>query len=104
MEPKLVQDFKIDLSTARKVIFLLSMLTMKIDDVFTVFKKKQQCSISDSEILEWLKINSINDFRLETLKFKPSVSSQELMDKGIMGRELGLEIKRLEIENFKKML
>jgi hypothetical protein len=26
------------------------------------------------------------------------------MDRGITGRELGVEIKRLEIENFKKLL
>ncbi len=104
LEPKLVQDFKIDLSTARKVIFLLSMLTMKIDDVPDMFKKKQQCFISDSVIAEWLKINSVTDFRLETLKFKPSVSSQELMDRGITGKELGIKIREMEIENFKRML
>lgn len=41
---------------------------------------------------------------VETLKFKPSVSSQELMDRGITGKELGIKIREMEIENFKKML
>lgn len=104
LENKLVQNFKMESNTARKIIFLLNMLSMKIEDVLPVFKKRQQCFITDSEILEWLCINSINDFRNKFVKFKPSVNSQELMDQGITGRELGLEIKRLEIENFKRML
>lgn len=103
-ETKLTQDFKIKSEITSKIIFLLTMLSMKVDDVPDMFKKKQQCSISDSVIAEWLKINSVTDFRTKFIDFKPSVSSKELMDKGIMGRELGLEIKRLEIENFKKML
>ena len=104
LETKLIQEFKIEADTAKKVIFLLSMLSMKVEDVFTFYKKKLQCSISDSVIAEWLKINSVTDFRLETLKFKPSVSSQELMDRGITGKELGIKIREMEIENFKKML
>ena len=103
-EARLTQDFKIKSEITSKVIFLLSMLSMKVDDVPDMFKKKQQCFISDSVITEWLKINSITDFRTKFIDFKPSVSSKELMDKGITGRELGLEIKRLEIENFKRML
>ena len=103
-EEKLTQDFKIKSEITSKVIFLLSMLSMKVEDVPDMFKKKRQCFISDSAITEWLDINSITDFRTKFIDFKPSVSSKELMDKGIIGRELGLEIKRLEIENFKKML
>lgn len=103
-ETKLTQDFKIKSEITSKIIFLLTMLSMKVEDVPDMFKKKQQCFISDSVITEWLKINSITDFRTKFIDFKPSVSSKELMDKGIMGRELGLEIKRLEIENFKRML
>ena len=104
LENKLVQNFKMESNTARKIIFLLNMLSMKIEDVLPVFKKRQQCFITDSEILEWLSINSINDFRNKFVKFKPSVNSQELMDKGITGRDLGIKLNELEIEKFKKML
>jgi tRNA nucleotidyltransferase/poly(A) polymerase len=104
LENKFVQNFKMESNTARKIIFLLNMLSMKIEDVLPVFKKRQQCFITDSEIIEWLCINSINDFRNKFVKFKPSVNSQELMDKGITGRDLGIKLNELEIEKFKKML
>ena len=77
---------------------------MTVDSVTDMFKKKEQCFISDSVILEWLRVNSINDFRVKFVDFKPSVSSQELMDRGFKGRDLGIEIKRLEVENFERML
>jgi hypothetical protein len=36
--------------------------------------------------------------------YKPTTSSQELMSQGFKGKELGEEIKRLEIDKFKQML
>jgi hypothetical protein len=38
------------------------------------------------------------------MEYRPTVSSQELMAKGFKGKELGIEIKRLETEKFKQML
>ena len=105
LETKLIQEFKIEADTAKKVIFLLSMLSMKVEDVFTFYKKKLQCSISNEEILEWLKVSKINDFRNKFVNFyTPSISSKELMDQGITGRDLGIKLNELEIENFKRML
>jgi tRNA nucleotidyltransferase/poly(A) polymerase len=110
LEEKLVQDYKIPSSPesgklATQIVFLISLLTLSVDDVPEMYKKKVQCSIKDSTILEWLDVNSINDpVKIRFVEFRPSVNSKDLMDKGIVGRELGLEIKRLEIENFKKLL
>lgn len=105
LETKLVQDFKIESDTAKKVIFLLSFNTLTPETAFEMFKKKEQCFITDTTILEWIKVSSINDpVKIKFLEYKPSTSAEELMAKGITGRELGLEIKRLEIENFKKLL
>ena len=105
LERKLVQEYKIEHETATKVVFLVSLLSFKVEDVFDIYKKRQQCAISDETILEWLKVQSINDDSLiKFVEYKPSVSSQELMEQGFKGRELGLEIKRLEIEKFKSML
>lgn len=105
LETKLIQEFKIEADTAKKVIFLLSMLSMKVEDVFTFYKKKLQCSISNEEILEWLKVSKINDFRNKFVNFyTPSISSKELMEQGITGRDLGIKLNELEIENFKRML
>lgn len=105
LELKLVQDYKIESDTAKKVMFLLSFSTLTPESAFEMFKKKEQCFITDATILEWIKVNSINDpVKIKFLEYKPSTSAEELMAKGITGRELGLEIKRLEVENFKKLL
>lgn len=110
LEDKLVQDYKIPNSPesgkiATQMVFLINLLGLTIDEVPEMYKKKVQCSIKDTTILEWLDVNSINDpVKIKFVEFKPSVSSKELMDRGITGRELGMEIKRLEIENFKRLL
>ena len=105
LETKLVQDYKIESDTAKKVIFLLSFNTLTPETVFEMFKKKEQCFITDATILEWIKVNSINDpVKIKFLEYKPSVSAEELMAKGITGRDLGIKIKELEVENFKKLL
>ena len=105
LETKLVQDYKIEGDIAKKVIFLLSFNTLTPETAFEMFKKKEQCFITDTTILEWIKVSSINDpVKIKFLEYKPSTSAEELMTKGITGVQLGLEIKRLEIENFKKLL
>ena len=110
LEDRLVQEYKIPNSPesgkiATQIVFLINLLGLTIDEVPEMYKKKVQCSIKDTTILEWLDVNSINDpVKIKFVEFKPSVSSKELMDRGITGRELGVEIKRLEIENFKKLL
>jgi tRNA nucleotidyltransferase/poly(A) polymerase len=102
---KLAQEYKIELETATKVAFLISLLSFKVEDAFDIYKKRQQCGIQDSTILEWLKVEGINDNELiKFVDYKPSVSAQELMSQGFKGKELGIEIKRLEIEKFKEML
>lgn len=105
LEDKLVQGYKIESDTAKKVIFLLSFNTLTPETAFEMFKKKEQCFITDATILEWIKVSSINDpVKIKFLEYKPSVSAEELMAKGITGRDLGIKIKELEVENFKKLL
>lgn len=102
LENKLVQDYKMESDLAKKVVFLISFLNFRPEDVFDFYKKKQQSGIDDSTILEWLDVNNINDeWMIKFVNYKPTVSSKDLMDKGFKGPELGREIKRLEIENFK---
>ena len=102
---KLAQEYKIELETATKVTFLLSLLSFKVEDVFDIYKKRQQCAITDATILEWLKVQGIDtDTLFNFVEYKPSVSAQELMSQGFKGKDLGDEIKRLEIEKFKQMI
>jgi tRNA nucleotidyltransferase/poly(A) polymerase len=102
---KLAQEYKIELETATKVTFLISLLSFKVEDVFDIYKKRQQCAITDATILEWLKVQSIDtDTLIKFVEYRPSVSAQELMSQGFKGKDLGDEIKRLEVEKFKSML
>ena len=102
---KLAQEYKIELETATKVTFLISLLYFKVEDVFDIYKKRQQCAITDATILEWLKVQGIDtDTLIKFVEYKPSVSAQELMSQGFKGKELGIEIKRLEVERFRSML
>lgn len=102
---KLAQEYKIELETATKVTFLISLLDFKVEDVFDIYKKRQQCAITDATILEWLKVQSIDtDTLIKFVEYRPSVSAQELMSQGIKGKDLGLKIKELEVEKFKQML
>lgn len=99
---KMVQNYKIENETATKVAFLISLLDFKPENVFDTYKKRQQCVIKDSTILEWINVQNIEDnWLIKFIDYKPSVSSKELMDNGFKGRALGDEIKRLEIEKFK---
>lgn len=102
---KLVQDFKIEKDFARKVVFLISLLGLNYDNVIDLYKKKIVSKVDDDTILEWYKIRNIEDkIFFSFLKYKPSVSAEDLMEKGFRGAEIGKEIKRLEIEKFKKMI
>lgn len=105
LEDRLIQEYKIDGDTVTKVIFLIKFLKFTPDVVFDTYKKKQQCAIDDATILEWLDVNNITDESfIKFVEYKPSVSAQDLMSQGFKGAELGIEIKRLEIEKFKKIL
>ena len=102
---RLAQEYKIELETATKVTFLISLLNFKVEDVFDIYKKRQQCAITDATILEWLKVETIDTNELiKFVEYRPSVSAQELMSQGFKGKALGDEIKRLEVKKFMSML
>jgi len=105
LEKKLVQDYKIESELVTKVIFLISLLKFKLEDVFDIYKKRQQSAITDDTILEWIKSQGIESNELlKFIDYKPSISAQDLMSQGFKGKSLGDEIKRLEVEKFKSTL
>jgi tRNA nucleotidyltransferase/poly(A) polymerase len=104
LESRLVQEYKIEIELATKVVFLLTLLSFKIEDVFDIYKKRQQCSITDDTILEWIKLMDLSDEVIKFVNYKPNVSAEELMSQGFKGRDLGIKIKELEVEKFKQML
>jgi tRNA nucleotidyltransferase/poly(A) polymerase len=110
LQERLVEEYKIPNSPesgkiATQMIFLINLLGLTIDEVPEMYKKKVQCSIKDTTILEWLDVNSINDpVKIKFVEFRPTILSLDLIRKGFSGRELGMEIKKLEIEKFRNSL
>jgi tRNA nucleotidyltransferase/poly(A) polymerase len=104
LQSRLVHGYKIESDIASKVCFLIDLLDFDPVDVFDIYKRKVQVDLSNDTILEWIRVQSIsNDLRNYLFKFidyKPSVLSKDLMDMGFKGKELGVEIKRLEYQKF----
>ena len=102
LDKKLVQDFRIDTSLAKKIVFLVSLIDFDADKVLDYWRKRQSSGISDETILEWLtKTASEREDLVRFVGWKPSVNSEDVMVRGFKGKALGDEIKRLEVENFK---
>lgn len=102
LERMMVQNHKIELNTAKKVVFLLEFLNFNPDDVFDFYKKKRASGMDYQTLNEWIQItNPKNVWMIKFLDYSPTVSATDLMDKGFKGASLGQEIKRLESENFK---
>jgi len=102
LDKKLVQDFRIDTSLAKKIVFLVSLNDFDADKVLDYWRKRQSSGISDETILEWLtKTASEREDLVRFVGWKPSVNSEDVMARGFKGKALGEEIKRLEVENFK---
>lgn len=103
LDKKLVQDFRIDTSLAKKIVFLVSLIDFEADKVLDYWRKRQSSGISAETILEWLtKTASEREDLVRFVGWKPSVNSEDVMARGFKGKALGEEIKRLEVENFKE--
>ena len=105
LERKLVRDFRIESDLAKQVVFLIRLADLSADNAFDMHKKKVASGIKDSTILEWIRATgNRSGLALKFVGYAPTTSSKELMDKGLRGRELGEEIKRIETEKIKQML
>jgi tRNA nucleotidyltransferase/poly(A) polymerase len=102
LETKLVQEFKIEVDTAKKILFLISLKDFDVNKVLDFYKKKQSSGVTNKTMMEWItKTGILNTDILKFIDWTPSVKSTELIEMGFSGKALGDEIKRLEVENFK---
>jgi hypothetical protein len=101
----MVQTWRIETDLARKVIFLIDLTKLSPEKSPDLYRQRVRSTISDENILEWLRVQDLSDEIFTVfMDFKPKVDSQELMSKGFKSKQLGDEIKRLEVEQFKSML
>lgn len=105
LQRRLVQEFKIELEVTRKIIALINLLNLTPSNVTDIYKQVRIALITKEVILDWYKVNDIDDkMFLAFVDYKPSVSAEELMKQGFSGPELGNEIKRRETIAFSKKL
>lgn len=105
LQEKLVQVCFIPVEISRIIAFLIWFQQFTPDRVMEFYSKRNSYRISDDTIREWISISGLTDRKFDAfIKYRPSVSSQELMNKGYKDKALGDEIKRLEIERFKELI
>ena len=105
LENKMILEYKIEGDVASKVVFLIDLLKLTTENAFDLYKKKIRCHVTNSQIIDWLDTCSITKgIFIRFIDYVPSVSAEDLMNKGFKGKALGDEIKRLEIEKFKKFI
>ena len=105
LENKMILQYKIEGDIASKVVFLIDLLKLTPENAFDLYKKKVRCHCTSAQIIDWLDTCGIHSkIFIRFIDYVPSVSAEDLMAKGFKGKELGDEIKRLEIENFKKFI
>ena len=105
LENKMILQYKIEGDIASKVVFLIDLLKLTPENAFDLYKKKVRCHCTSAQIIDWLDTCGIHSkIFIRFIDYVPSVSAEDLMAKGFKGKELGDEIKRLEIEKFKQML
>jgi tRNA nucleotidyltransferase/poly(A) polymerase len=110
LEQTMVESWKVEGVTASKVIFLLRLQRLTVENSSEMYKARVRCNIDTETIQEWMRVNAKSNkifYGLfdAFLNYKPSNFSKKLMEKGWKpGKALGAEIKRLEIEEFKNLL
>jgi hypothetical protein len=102
----LVQKLKIDSKTASEIVFLNNILSLNESSVFDIYKKRKQLGISDELLSEWFSKNGLlsDPVFKEFISYEPTTSGDELISLGFSGKEIGEEMKRIEIEKFKNKL
>lgn len=105
LQERLVQGCFIPIEVSRVVAFLIWFQEFTPDRITEFYSKKNSYRIDDEIIKEWISLAGLSGEEFEAfVKYRPTTSSQDLMSKGFKGKALGDEIKRLEIENFKRMI
>lgn len=109
-QDRLIQECFIPSDIAQVVTFLIWFQSFNPEKVMEFFSKRNgykgsRNPITDELLQEWISIDGLTDNMFSAfIGYRPTTSSQELMSRGLKGRELGEEIKRLEIEKFKQLI
>lgn len=88
-----------------QVSFLVAFKDLGLDNVYKLKKMQANSKLSDEQIKKFAKWMRMDMKMVDAfLRFKLTVTGQELMDAGFKGIELGKEMEKREKENFARYL
>jgi len=102
---KSLNALKYSVDEIKAISFLVSLLGLDAINAVSLKRAQKNSGVSDDQIRNFGANEGIMSQMLDAFEeFKFTVKSQDLMDQGFKGKELGAEIDRLETENFWKLL
>lgn len=76
-----------------------------LNKIPSLYKEKKRYHVDNETILEFAKLYNFNDNYLQAfLKFQPKIDTNKIIKSGFKGSEIGAEVKKQEIEEFKELL
>jgi len=101
-----LRKYKFSNKTADTACFLLRLrdYLLDLDKIPALYKEKVRFHVDNETIEEFADLYDLNDKYINAfLKYKPKINAKEFMS-GLKDIEIGMEKKRREIEEFKKLL
>lgn len=94
-------NFTIDNETSNKILFLLSLNIINSNNVFDLYKKKQQYKIDNNLLIEWFRVSDNKTVNAKKfLNYTPTTIAKDLIEIGYTGKELGIKIREIETKKF----
>lgn len=88
----------------RKISFLSKLPLLSLSNVFILKKSQSLSGVTDEQIRKIGELFKLDSVLIDSfIQFKLSVNGDDMIKRGLKGKEIGDEIERLEIENFKKI-
>ena len=101
------RKYKFPNNIADTACFLLRLkdYIYNLDKIPALYKEKKRYHVDNETILEFADLYNFNNNYLKAfLKFAPKIDTTKIMKLGFKGPQIGAEVKRKEIEEFKKLL
>jgi len=102
-----LRKLKFPNSIANTACFLLRLKKdiKNLNKISDLYKEKNRYHVDNDTILEFSDLYNFNDNYLKAfLKFSPKIDVAEIIKSGLKGPEISAEVKKREIEEFKKLL
>jgi len=101
----LTGKYKIDSTTAGQVAFLTKLNADSVrEKVLQLYRERMACRIDDDAVRDWMEHHAISDEVIRKfLEYRPTTDAMDLEKMGFKGRDIGIELERIEKEKFRSV-